>query len=51
MLRTLLEKAKQINLMYSDGRIDYVKYKAMKQQVIDDTEASILPIISNYFIV
>lgn len=51
MLRILLEKARNINLMYSNGKIDYIKYKSMKQQVIDDTEASIIPIVSNYFIV
>jgi GTP-sensing pleiotropic transcriptional regulator CodY len=51
MLRTLLEKARNINLMYSEGHIDYVKYKSMKQQVIDETEASVIPIVANYFIV
>ena len=51
MLRTLLEKAKAINDSYAQGKINYLKYKALKAQVLDDVEASIYPVVSNYFIV
>jgi GTP-sensing pleiotropic transcriptional regulator CodY len=51
MLNTLLTKAREINEMLSNNKIDYLKYKAMKQQVLDETDATIMPIVANYFVV